>query len=210
MNCSTAQQLLQLNRPGERSPAEEVGLRDHLAGCASCAADVERVSRLRGVESAWRTAEIPVPDLRHVRARVLAATAERQQTWGFARLAYVVASLALLGWFITGQATVRLAQSRLQESALARSTHDAGPTVVYAVDTRSVARFFSILPTQGRRTTGMIEVPQSDADDVMRRTEHEFYRASLQGPGQRARLEAITRAVRSSISVAIRFRTPGA
>lgn len=219
MNCSNALQLLHLNRPGERSTADETALQTHLAGCPSCAAWARRIDRLADVETAWRTAETPVPDLRHIRARVLAATSHGRRprtalpdlslffgARGITRLAYAVISLALVGWFIAGQTNVRMARSRLHENTMTPLVRTGGPRVVYAVDPASVA---SVLPSNIFPFQGKIEVSQSEVEDWMRLTERELRRAALQGPDRRARLDTVVRTLRSSVTVTIRFRTPG-
>jgi hypothetical protein len=121
-------------------------------------------------------------------------------------LAFAIASLAVVGWFIAGQTNVHLAQSRLHETALTPSVRAGGPAVVYAVDPTTVA---SIFPSGSHPFQGTIEISQAEVEDWMRVTEHELQRAALQGPIRRARLDKVVRTIRSSVSITIRFRTPG-
>jgi len=222
MNCTTARRLLHLNRSGERSPAEETGLRRHLEMCSSCSLDAQRLGRLAEIEERWRTSNVAVPDLRHLRARVLKLTSDRNrhrptildrmfflQQRSITRLAYAVASVAAVGWFIASQTQVHLAQSRLQEKTSIDSALRPGPEVVYAVDPRSAAGIASMIQPLTGTISWPIEVPQSDVDKLERLTEHELQRASIQGPERRARLTEFVKTVRSSIVISIRFRTPG-
>lgn len=45
MNCRRARNLLELHRPGERTPARDRALQEHLRHCDSCRREAERIER---------------------------------------------------------------------------------------------------------------------------------------------------------------------
>lgn len=226
MNCAAAQQLLHLNRPGDRTASEDADLRAHLFSCPACASEADRIANLAAVELRWRQSDVPVPDLRHVRARVLAATSRsdvlpgslidrllRLRARPAVRVAYGTVTLAAMVWFAVGQTQVRFAQAALHQRAAVATSQTTGPEVVYAVDRKAVAlavQAAKIDAPSVAPSSGDVEVAQSDLDEIIRLTEHELLRAMVQGTHSRARLAEVARHVRSAIVVTIRFRSPGA
>ena len=103
--CDQARQV-HLLHDGELSPVEAQALEAHLAQCASCAAELDR---LRGLSRQFDMLERPrLPQI--VRQRIV-ATAEREQERSIMRLvnrfAAMAASLAIAGtvWSMTASAS---------------------------------------------------------------------------------------------------------
>ena len=225
MNCETAQRLIHLNRPGERTTSEDAALQAHLLKCPGCTSAAERIGQFATLESHWRASMVEVPDLRHVRAKVLEETAGtvgpsralfgfflRIQSRPVVRASYGVAALALTIWFALGQTQVRMARASLVSRNVTAATRVAGPQVVYAVDHQTVSRAALLsdvdLPLAAP-ASGTMEVSQSELEEILRLTEHQVLKAVIHGAVSRARLTEIARTIEPAILVTIRFRPSG-
>ena len=165
-------------------------------------------------------------DLRRVRARVLARTErtngglllwiERLPTGlerPAVRMAYGAIALAAVAWFGVGQAQLHEARAALEVRVETPRETRTGPEVFYTVDPQAAARAAraaQVLPPANDRSTGKVEVTQSDLDELLHLSEHAVLRAMMQGPQSRARLAEVMHAVRSAVFVTIRFQTSGA
>lgn len=136
MNCTEANQNTELYLYGELAPAEREAMETHLAGCAACRAETDRVRRLHSLVAAY-SAPAPTPDLLVQCRQRLEAALEREQ-YGWRRLfadaraalsnpSRVAAGLTLLvfgfgmGWMIRSRSAVVSTSSgrQVESSALA-------------------------------------------------------------------------------------------
>jgi predicted anti-sigma-YlaC factor YlaD len=215
MNCRQARRLLHLDRPGERTEREERNLQEHLATCASCAAEADGAHRLREHEGHLRSATVPVPDLSDVRARVLtaiAAPAQRTSGHRAPRLAYALTLAVTIAWFGVEQWRVQTAHEMLSERAARSNPETVGPQLVYRVDAahaRALVAQHSTI-TAGLLADGTLEVPQATVQQWLENSPALLARTITRQPDQQAQIADALRFLQSAVGMAVRYRSPGA
>ncbi|MFH0990673.1 MAG: hypothetical protein V1799_11730 [bacterium] len=184
MNCYQFQQLLHLNRPGERNERETIELREHLAACKRCSLEQQQIDNVGPMletlgslmpvheHAEQLTAEI----MRRVRA-VEAPARENNLTdrlFDFflrpaVRFATMALSFAAIGIF-TFQCLNVLSDIRVLESTVNQATQaTASSEISYSVDSEHIQELAQspvlhqfIPPGRSTAAKGRISISQRD------------------------------------------------
>jgi len=227
MNCHKSRYLIHLDRPGERTDAEQAALDNHLPTCFDCRSEADIVVRSRAKMEALSLYLTPETASAEIVPRILNELPERSSLNAhassvldrldrpFIRFAYGCVVIAAAVGLITQSMGVSDWKRRPAEIAGRVETPVHRPVLVYNVDAASVhavhvSGLFSLQDlTAGGGNDRRFEIRQDEVAQLLQIADQHLVRSLGIPANVRSRIAEAVAALAREVNVSVRLSTSG-
>lgn len=228
MNCRRAQELLHLDRPGERTGSEQSALDDHLRHCTDCLKESEAIARTQQAMSMIRAEKLSIPDHAAAIAGIFSELPEQPHplsaTIGdildrlnrpVVRFAYallvIITTIGLISQFMN------VAEGPIPSDRVAseRSRAVQRPLIVYSVDvaTARSVNTSGLVPVEALITGGSgerrIELRQDEVTRLLSLADQYLVRSLGISPEIKSQVVAAVLQLTREANISVRLHTSG-